>query len=60
MFNVINPADETVICQSVAATPEDVELAVDAARKAFDDGEWRKMDDFQRGKLIYKLADLIE
>lgn len=60
LFDVINPADETVICQTVAATPEDVDFAVESARTAFDDGEWRKMDDYQRGKLIYKLADLIE
>ena len=59
MFDVINPADETVICQTVAGTPEDVDIAVEAARTAFDDGEWRKMDDYQRGRLIYKLADLI-
>ena len=56
LFDVINPADETVICQSVGATADDVDLAVESARKAFDDGEWRKMDDFQRGKHIYKLA----
>jgi len=49
-----------VICQTVAGTPEDIDFAVESARKAFDEGEWRSMDDYQRGKLIYKLAELIE
>ena len=38
----------------------DVDLAVKAARKAFEDGAWRKMDARDRGRLINKLADLIE
>jgi aldehyde dehydrogenase (NAD+) len=39
---------------------EDVDAAVDAAREAFDNGPWRKMDARDRGALIYKLAELIE
>ncbi len=39
---------------------EDVDAAVDAARDAFDNGEWSKMDARDRGALMYKLADLIE
>jgi acyl-CoA reductase-like NAD-dependent aldehyde dehydrogenase len=42
-FPVINPATEEVIGHAVAATPEDVDDAVKAAREAFDHGEWRKM-----------------
>ncbi len=38
----------------------DIDLAVKAARKAFDYGPWSKMDARDRGRLIYKLADLIE
>lgn len=38
LFDVINPADETVICQAVAGTPDDVNFAVQSARAAFDDG----------------------
>ena len=39
----------------------DVDLAVAAARKAFEVGsEWRSMDASQRGRLLYKLADLVE
>ncbi len=35
-------------------------MAISCARKAFDEGPWRKMSPSERGKLIYKLADLIE
>lgn len=39
----------------------DVDLAVAAARAAFQkDSPWRKIDASARGKLLYKLADLIE
>jgi acyl-CoA reductase-like NAD-dependent aldehyde dehydrogenase len=37
-----------------------VEKAIDAARNAFDSGEWSKTDALTRGKLLLKLADLIE
>ena len=39
---------------------EDINSAVKAARKAFDEGPWRTMTPSDRGKLIWKLADLIE
>ena len=38
----------------------DVDLAVDAAREALEHGPWWKMDARDRGRLMYKLADLIE
>ena len=38
----------------------DIDLAVKAARKAFDSGPWRKMDARDRGRLMNRLADLIE
>ena len=37
-----------------------MEKAVKAARKAFDEGPWRKMSGAERGRLLYKLGDLIE
>jgi len=58
-FEVINPSDESVICSVHEATEKDVDLAVAAARKAFD-GEWRKVTPEQRGKYLVKLADLFE
>ncbi|XP_053212439.1 cytosolic 10-formyltetrahydrofolate dehydrogenase-like [Panonychus citri] len=56
----INPADELVICSVSAATVDDVDSAVEAATKAFTSGEWSKMSARDRGRLLYKLADLME
>lgn len=59
-FEVINPADEEVICSVHEATESDVDIAVKAARAAFTTGEWPKMKPSQRGRLLCKLADLFE
>ncbi|KAF2463348.1 aldehyde dehydrogenase, allergen Cla h 10 [Lindgomyces ingoldianus] len=58
-FEVINPSDESVICSVHEATEKDVDIAVAAARKAFE-GPWRKETPENRGKLLVKLADLFE
>lgn len=59
-FETINPATEEVIASVAEGDAADIDLAVRAARKAFDSGPWRKMDARDRGRLISKLADLIE
>ncbi|MDG3004686.1 aldehyde dehydrogenase family protein [Paludisphaera mucosa] len=59
-FATINPATEKEIAQVAEGTAADIDLAVKAARKAFDVGPWSKMDARDRGRLMYKLADLIE
>ncbi|WP_106497795.1 aldehyde dehydrogenase family protein [Lentibacillus sp. Marseille-P4043] len=59
-FDVYNPATEEVLAQVSEAQAEDVDKAVKAARKAFEDGEWLKLSTAERSHLIYKLADLIE
>jgi len=59
-FETIHPATEEVICEVAEGDKEDVDAAVDAAREAFDNREWSKMDARDRGMLIHKLADLIE
>src|SRR5262245_4916834 len=59
-FETINPATEEVICTVAEGDKEDIDAAVDAARDAFDNGPWRKMDARDRGQLIWKLAELIE
>ncbi|TGO37213.1 hypothetical protein BHYA_0103g00360 [Botrytis hyacinthi] len=58
-FEVINPATEEVITSVHEATEKDVDIAVAAARKAYE-GEWRKVTPEGRGKLLAKLADLVE
>jgi len=59
-FPTINPATGKEICQVAEADAADVNKAVKAARAAFDQGPWRKMSGSERGRLLNKLADLIE
>ncbi|WP_165219564.1 aldehyde dehydrogenase family protein [Aquisphaera insulae] len=59
-FATVNPATEELIAEVSEGDAADIDLAVKAARKAFDEGPWRKMDARDRGRLIGKLADLIE
>jgi len=56
---VVNPATESVDARVPNADPQDVAFAVETARKAFDGGAWSKMMPSERGKLLYKLAELI-
>ncbi|MCQ6279502.1 aldehyde dehydrogenase family protein [Bacillus sp. EB600] len=55
-----NPADGELITTAAEGDKEDVERAVAAARKAFEEGPWPKMKPNERAKLLLKLADLIE
>jgi len=60
-FPTVNPVTEEVICHVQEGDKADVDLAVDAATKAFRLGSpWRTMDASERGRLLNKLADLIE
>lgn len=56
----INPTDESEITSVYAAGPEDVDAAVEAARKAFENPSWRDIDTTERGDLLLKLSKLIE
>ncbi|KAK5997962.1 Aldehyde dehydrogenase [Cladobotryum mycophilum] len=58
-FEVINPTTEEVITSVYEATEKDVDIAVAAARKAFE-GVWKQTAPGDRGRLMLKLADLIE
>lgn len=55
-----NPATGEAWATFACANAADVERAVSAARKALTDSEWTKMSATQRGKLLYRLAELIE
>src|SRR4051794_21149592 len=59
-FATTNPATGETICQVAEGDKADVDLAVKAARKAFEDGPWAKMSASDRGRLLNRLADLIE
>jgi len=59
-METINPATGKVWARFACTSKEDVERAVIAARRALNEGPWSTMTATQRGKLLYKLADLIE
>lgn len=59
-FATVNPSSGEEICQVAAAGIADVDRAVQAARRTFEEGPWRKMNASARGQLLYRLADLIE
>jgi aldehyde dehydrogenase (NAD+) len=59
-FETINPATGEVIAHVAEGEKPDVDKAVAAARKAFEKGTWRKTNARERGKMMYRLADLIE
>jgi aldehyde dehydrogenase (NAD+) len=59
-FPTINPATGETICQVAEGDKADIDLAVKAARKAFEHGPWPKMSAAERGRLLSKLADAIE
>ena len=56
----INPATGQPWASFACASSSDVERAVTAARRALQDSDWRDMTATQRGKLLYRLAELIE
>jgi acyl-CoA reductase-like NAD-dependent aldehyde dehydrogenase len=55
---VVNPATGEKLCDAPAAGAADVDVAVKAARRAFD-GPWRTMSARERGRLLRRLADLL-
>lgn len=59
-FESVNPATGEKLAEVAEAGPEDIDLAVKAAREAFDHGPWSKMGTAEKSRLIYKLADLME
>src|SRR3990172_5150499 len=58
IFATINPATAEVITQVYEASEKDVDLAVQSARKALE-GPWKKMSASDRGKILWKIGDLI-
>ena len=58
-FDTLNPATGEVITSVAEADKADIDLAVKAARKAFEEGPWSKTTATDRGRILSKLADLI-
>ncbi|KAE8615184.1 hypothetical protein XENTR_v10008436 [Xenopus tropicalis] len=59
-YDTINPTDGSVICKVAYCSVADVDKAVAAAKDAFENGEWGKMNARDRGRILYRLADLME
>ena len=59
-FPTYNPATGEVLAQVAEGDREDIDRAVKAARRAFESGPWHEMTASQRGRMIWKLGDLIE
>jgi acyl-CoA reductase-like NAD-dependent aldehyde dehydrogenase len=59
-IEVINPATEQVIASVAEAREPDMDKAVAAARRAFDEGPWPRMSHAERGAVVMKLAELLE
>ncbi|HDR9288334.1 TPA: aldehyde dehydrogenase family protein [Burkholderia multivorans] len=58
-FDTIDPSDETVIASVAAGTAEDIDLAVAAARRAFDEGPWPRMTGAERAAVLRSIAQRI-
>lgn len=58
-WTVTNPATGGTLAQVALADASDVDRAVVAARRAFDDGPWPRMDPLLRGRLLFQLAQRI-
>src|ERR1700689_5121177 len=59
-FPTYNPATGEVLSRVAEGDKEDIDRAVKAAREAFDHGPWSKITPSERGRMIWKIADLIE
>jgi phenylacetaldehyde dehydrogenase len=59
-FEIYDPASEDVIGHAAACDKQDVDLAVAGARRAFTAGPWARMNGAERGKILWKIGDLIE
>jgi acyl-CoA reductase-like NAD-dependent aldehyde dehydrogenase len=59
-FPTINPATGEVITQIAEGDDRDVDAAVKAARKAYESGAWPEMSASERGRILWKIGDLID
>ncbi|MBI4635219.1 MAG: aldehyde dehydrogenase family protein [Candidatus Rokubacteria bacterium] len=58
-YSTINPATEEPSAEVGKGDERDIDLAVSAARKAFDSGPWSRMSAAERGRIVWKLGDLV-
>jgi acyl-CoA reductase-like NAD-dependent aldehyde dehydrogenase len=60
VFTAVDPATEDTLAEVAQATEEDVDEAVQAAKRAHLDGRWRNLDPGKRGRILYRVGDLIQ
>ena len=59
-YRPVNPANEELLTPVGKGDERDVDVAVRAARKAFDEGPWPRMSPHERGRIVWKLGELIQ
>jgi acyl-CoA reductase-like NAD-dependent aldehyde dehydrogenase len=59
-YEVIDPSNEEVVARVPRATAADVQRACAAARRAFDKGDWPRLDQKERMRLLFELADRLD
>ncbi|MFF4800738.1 aldehyde dehydrogenase [Streptomyces sp. NPDC001351] len=59
-FAVVSPRDGQVLAEIADARPAEVDLAVAAARRAFDSGPWPRLAPADRGRILLRIAELLE
>ncbi len=59
-FEVENPAEASSLAVIAEAKQADIDRAVQAARRCFESDAWQRLAPRQRGRLLYRLADLVE
>src|SRR2546425_1992871 len=60
VYQPINPANEQPLTAVAKGDERDIDRAVTAARTAFDDGPWPRMSPHERGRIVWRLGDLIQ
>ncbi|WP_191567316.1 betaine-aldehyde dehydrogenase [Metabacillus idriensis] len=58
--SIINPYNQEVVATVTEGNEEDTRIAIASARRAFDNGEWTSTPAHERGKLVHKIAEMIE
>src|ERR1700722_6291495 len=58
-FETPNPATGEVLARVAEGDAEDINRAVRAARRAFEEGPWGRMTASERGRIIWRIGDLI-
>ena len=59
-FDVLDPVSNTTYVQAAAGSQADIDVAVAAAKRAFEDGPWPRMKNRERARILNRIADQVE